>query len=177
MYNGGEKESPMEKKKAMLIPDQSSLEKMEEGRRPQSIFSRPPTPPSLEHPSIPEPEVLEKAIRRKYPGEYKLRILKEAETCTLFGQLGALLRREGLYSSHLTTWRRQKEQGILDALSPKKRGPKTLKRNPLAQKVIEQDREIQKLRQKLHQAETIIEVQKKISEILQIPIRSDGRNS
>jgi len=167
----------MEKKKAMIYQDQSSLEKMEEGRRPQSIFSRTPTTPSPEHPSTPDPEVPEKAIRRKYPGEYKLRILQEADTCTLSGQLGALLRREGLYSSHLTTWRRQKEQGILDALAPKRRGPKTLKRNPLAVKVTQLERENQKLRQKLHQAETIIEVQKKISEILQIPIPSDERIS
>jgi len=167
----------MEKKKAMITQDQSSLVKMDVGRRPESIFTRTPTQTSLAPPGNHDPEVPEKAVRRKYPGEYKLRVLKQAETCTLPGQLGALLRREGLYSSHLTTWRRQKEQGMLDALSPKKRGPKTLKRNPLAQKVIEQDREIQKLRQKLHQAETIIEVQKKISEILHIPIQSDERIS
>ncbi|MCG6535386.1 MAG: transposase [Syntrophales bacterium LBB04] len=163
----------MEKKKAMIIPDHSSLEKMEEGRRPQSIFSRNPNPPSVDLRSIPEPEVLEKAIRRKYPGEYKLQILKEADTCTQPGQLGALLRREGLYSSNLTTWRRQKQQGMLEALSPKKRGRKSLKRHPLALKVTQLERENQKLRQKLHQAETIIDVQKKISEILQIPIQKD----
>jgi transposase len=177
MYNGGEKESQMEKKKAMIIQDQSSLEKMEEGRRPQSIFSRTPTTPLPEHPSTHDPEVPEKAIRRKYPGEYKLEVLKEADACTLPGQLGALLRREGLYSSHLTTWRRQKEQGILDALTPKRRGPKTLKRNPLTLKVAQLERENQKLRQKLRQAETIIEVQKKISEILQIPIPNEEGNS
>jgi transposase len=173
MYNGGERESQMEKKKAMIIPDQNSLEKMEEGRRPQSIFSRNPNPPSVDLGSIPDPEVPEKAIRRKYPGEYKLQILKEADTCSQPGQLGAFLRREGLYSSNLTTWRRQKEQGMLEALSPKKRGRKSLKCNPMALKVIQLERENQKLRQKLHQAETIIEVQKKISEILQIPIQKD----
>ena len=167
----------MEKKKAMITQDQSSLEKMEEGRRPQSIFSRTPSKPLPDHPSTPDPEVPEKAIRRKYPGEYKLEVLKEAETCTLPGQLGALLRREGLYSSHLTTWRRQKEQGILEALSPRKRGPKLLKRNPLALKVTQLERENQKLQHKLKQAETIIEVQKKISEILQIPIQNDERMS
>jgi transposase-like protein len=177
MYNGGEKESQMEKKKAMITPDQSSLEKMEEGRRPQSIFSRTPTQSRTDHPSPPDPEVPEKAIRRKYPGEYKLEILKEAETCTLPGQLGALLRREGLYSSHLTTWRRQKEQGILDALNPKRRGPKTLKRNPLTLKIVQLEREVQRLQRKLRQAETIIEVQKKISEILQIPIQHEEGNS
>jgi transposase len=177
MYNRGEKESPMEKKKAMIISDQSSLEKMEEGRRPQSIFSRTPNKPLSDYPSPPDPEVPEKAIRRKYPGEYKLKILKEAETCTLPGQLGALLRREGLYSSHLTTWRRQKEQGMLDALAPKRRGPKTLKRNPLTLKVAQLEREVQRLQRKLRQAETIIEVQKKISEILQIPIQNEEEKS
>jgi transposase len=95
------------------------------------------------------------------------------ETCTLPGQLGALLRREGLYSSNLNTWRRQKEQGILAALSPKKRGPKMVKRNPLVLKVTQLEREIQRLQHKLHQAETIIEVQKKISEILQIPVQKN----
>lgn len=163
----------MEKKKAMITTDQSSLVKMDVGRRPESIFTRTPTQPTTDHPSPPDPEVPEKAIRRKYPGEYKLRVLKEAETCTQPGQLGALLRREGLYSSNLTAWRRQKEQGMLSALSPKKRGPRTLKRNPLALKVTQLERENQKLRQKLHQAETIIEVQKKISEILQIPIQKN----
>lgn len=163
----------MEKKKAMVIQEQNSLEKMEEGQRPQSIFSRTPTPLSLNHPSNLDPEVPERAIRRKYPGDYKLRILKEAEACTLPGQLGALLRREGLYSSNLNTWRRQKEQGILEALSPKKRGPKMVKKNPLVLKVVQLEKEIQRLRHKLHQAETIIEVQKKISEILQIPIQKD----
>jgi transposase len=177
MYNGGEKESHMEKKKAMITQDQSSLVKMDVGRRPESIFTRTPTQPATNHPSIPDPEVPEKAIRRKYPGEYKLRIIQEAETCTLPGQLGAFLRREGLYSSHLTTWRRQKEQGILDALAPKRRGPKTLNRNPLALKVAQLDQENQRLKRKLQQAETIIEVQKKISEILQIPIQNDERIS
>jgi len=177
MYNGGEKESQMEKKKAMITQDQSSLVKMDVGRRPESIFTRKPTQPAIDHPSPPNPEVPEKAIRRKYPGEYKLEILKEAETCTHPGELGALLRREGLYSSHLTTWRRQKDQGMLSALSPKKRGPKNLKRNPLNLKIAQLEREIQRLQRKLQQAETIIEIQKKISEILQIPIQSDERTS
>ena len=167
----------MEKKKAMITQDQSSLVKMDVGQRPESIFTRTTTQPATNHQSIPDPEVPEKAIRRKYPGEYKLKILKEAETCTLSGELGALLRREGLYSSHLTTWRRQKEQGILDALAPKRRGPKTLKRSPLTLKVAQLEREVQRLQRKLKQAETIIEVQKKISEILQIPIQHEERTS
>jgi transposase len=176
MYNGGGKESNMEQKKSLLSQERS-LEKMEVGQRPESIFSRTPNQPSFNHQGIPDPEVPEKAIRRKYPVDYKLRILKEAEACTLPGQLGAVLRREGLYSSNLTAWRRQKEQGMLAALSPKKRGPKNLKRNPLSFKVIQMEREIQKLKHKLHQAETIIEVQKKISEILQLPVQKDDERT
>ena len=167
----------MEQKNLETNHEEKSLEKMEVGRKPESVFSRTAhliSPNSL---GVADPEVSEKAIRRKYPGEYKLRILQEAESCIQPGELGALLRREGLYSSNLTTWRRQKEQGMLEALSPKKRGRKALRKNPLALKVIQLERENQKLRQKLHQAETIIEVQKKISEILQIPIPKDEEKS
>ncbi len=74
--------------------------------------------------TIPETEVRERAVRRRFTAEYKLRILKEAESCTERGQLGALLRREGLYSTNLITWRRQLEKGTMEALSPRKRGPK-----------------------------------------------------
>ena len=70
---------------------------------------------------FPDPEVSEKAIRRKFTAKHKLRILQEVDRCTTQGQIGALLRREGLYSSNLTTWRRQREQGTLEALSPKHR--------------------------------------------------------
>ena len=73
-------------------------------------------------PAVPDPEVRERAARRRFTAEYKLRMLRQADACTGTGELGALLRREGLYSSHLTTWRRQREEGSLAALSPKKRG-------------------------------------------------------
>ena len=75
-------------------------------------------------------EVLEKPTRRRFTAEYKLHILREADACTESGCVGALLRREGLYSSHLNTWRRQREEGMLDGLQPKKRGRKTSVRNP-----------------------------------------------
>ena len=113
-------------------------------------------------------EVPEKAVRRRYPAAYKLRILKEAEACKETGQCSALLRREGLYSSHLTTWRRQAEQGRLEALSPRKRGPKVQKPHPLVKRVETLEKENQQLRHQLKQAETIIEVQKKISEMLHL---------
>jgi len=124
--------------------------------------------------TIPETEVRERAVRRRFMAEYKLRILKEAESCTERGQLGALLRREGLYSTNLITWKHQMEKGTLDALSPRKRGPKAKRPDPLARRNAELERENQKLKKKLRQAETIIDVQKKISEILQIPLNGNG---
>jgi transposase-like protein len=118
--------------------------------------------------SPPDPEVPEKKARRKFTAQYKLRIIEEANTCTKPGQIGVLLRREGLYYSNLSIWRKQKEKGLLEALSPKKRGRKEKEKNPLAQRVTQLERENERLRKKLKQAETIIDVQKKISEILGI---------
>ena len=116
----------------------------------------------------PDPEVPEQKPRRRFTVGYKLRILQEADACVESGQIGELLRREGLYSSNLTTWRKQREQGLLQALSPKKRGRKHKERNPLAPRVTQLEKENQCLEQKLRQAELIIEAQKKISEILGI---------
>jgi len=116
----------------------------------------------------PDPEVPEKKRRRKFTAKYKLRILSEADLCVEPGQIGDLLRREGLYSSHLTTWRRQRKEGLLDALSPKKRGRKKTPRNPLADRVARLEKDNRRLQQKLKQAELIIEAQKKMSEILGI---------
>lgn len=114
--------------------------------------------------NIPDPEVVPKAKRRKFSAEYKLRILGEADNCTEPGQIGALLRREGLYSSHLSTWRRQREQGVLEALSPKKRGRKG--KDELGKEVMKLQREKERLQARLEQAEMIIEVQKKLSRLL-----------
>jgi transposase len=130
--------------------------------------------------SPPDPEVPEKKLRRKFTAQYKLRILEEADTCARTGQIGAFLRGEGLYYSNLTTWRKQKEEGLLEALSPKKRGRKEKEKNPLAQRVTQLERENERLRKKLKQAETIIDVQKKISEILGISENlpeEEGNNS
>jgi len=117
-----------------------------------------------------DPEVLEKPTRRRFTAEYKLRILQEAAACTESGCVGALLRREGLYSSYLNTWRRQQEKGILDGLEPKKRGRKTAECNPLLSEVDRLQKENEQLTQRLKQAELIIEVQKKISQVLEIPL-------
>ena len=105
-----------------------------------------------------DPEVAERAARRRFTAEYKLQVLRHAEACASPGALGALLRREGLYSSHLTTWRRQREQGSLAALSPKKRGRLTAPSSPLARRVAELERDNAGLTQRLQQAETIIAV-------------------
>jgi len=120
----------------------------------------------------PDPQVLEKPTRRRFDRDYKLRILREVDQCTAPGQLGALLRREGLYSSHLNTWRQQRDQGILEALTPKKRGRQRAPHDPLVEEIQRLRRENERLTARLRQAETIIEIQKKASEILGIPLNS-----
>jgi transposase len=109
---------------------------------------------------VPDPEVVPQAKRRRFSAEYKLRILEEVDACTEPGQIGALLRREGLYSSHLTTWRRQRAQGQLAGLSPKRRGRKSSVDQALTQELDALKRENRHLQSRLQQAETIIEVQK-----------------
>ena len=118
--------------------------------------------------SPPDPEVPEKKPRRKFTANYKLGILSEADACTEQGQIGALLRREGLYSSNLTIWRRQRDDGLLRAMAPKKRGRKKKQKNPMATKVARLEKDNRRLQKKLKQAELIIEAQKKMSEILGI---------
>ena len=120
--------------------------------------------------SVPSPEVADKPRRRGFTVEYKLSVLKKADACTKPGELGTLLRREGLYSSTLSGWRRQRRQGTLAALRAKKRGRKADPVNPLAPRVAELEHEIRRLKQKLHHAETIIDVQKKLSEMLGVPM-------
>ena len=107
--------------------------------------------------STPDPEVIPKAERRRFTAEYKLRILSEADACTQRGEIGALLRREGLYRSHLDKWREQRRAGAFQALTPQKRGPKP---DPQATEITRLRRENERLQQRLQRAETIIEVQK-----------------
>lgn len=117
----------------------------------------------------PDPEVPEKPKRRRFSAKYKLDILRQADACREQGELGKLLRREGLYSSHLTTWRRQLEEGSLKALAPKKRGRKPDK-DRKSKREVQLERENRRLRKKLEQAETIIEIQKKVAALLGNPI-------
>jgi len=128
--------------------------------------------------TAPTPEVLEKPVRRRFTVEYKTRILAEADACAEPGMLGELLRREGLYSSYLTTWRRQRDDGVLAGLRPKRRGRKAKPKSPLADENKRLQRENQRLKEQLRQAELIIDVQKKVSEMLNIPLKTrDGEEA
>jgi transposase len=119
-------------------------------------------PPSMgDDATRPDPEVCEKKPRRRFTASYKLRILKEFDACTQPVEKGALLRQEGLYHSNICTWSRQREKGELQGLAPKKRGRRAKEVNPLAKRVAQLEWENRRLNEKLRQAETIIEVQKK----------------
>lgn len=118
--------------------------------------------------SAPDPEVHEKPHRRRFSAAYKLKILKEAEQFTERGHLGALLRREGLYHSNIRTWRKARERGELKALSDKKRGRKAKSKNPLIKENSLLKRDNERLRDELRKAMIVIDVQKKISELLEI---------
>lgn len=120
--------------------------------------------------SLTEVEVVAKAERRRFTAEYKLKVLREADSCKQSGEIGALLRREGLYWSNLITWRKQRERGELAGLSARKRGPKRRERNPLEERVRELERDNGRLKRRAERAEGIVELQKKISEILGIEL-------
>ncbi len=119
---------------------------------------------------LPDPEVNAVPQRRRLTAEYKLRILEEFEACREPGEKGALLRREGLYSSNIIRWRRLREAGMLTALLPKKRGPKKAQPDPLRQRVTELEWEKLRLESELAEAQLIIEVQKKISQIVGVEL-------
>jgi transposase-like protein len=160
----------------MLVTEQVVVGGTEGGRSPTGVPPTTTAAATLGAPAagngnpIPDPAVSEKPARRRFTAEYKLRILREVDRCTESGQLGALLRREGLYSSHLNTWRQQRDEGTLAGLTPKRRGRKANPDAPLIAENQRLQRETQRLAAKLRQAETIIEVQKKLSEILGIPL-------
>lgn len=122
-------------------------------------------------PTPPNPEVPERAQRRQFTATYKLRILEEADGCTAAGQLGALLRREGLYSSHLAEWRRHRAQGTLAALAPGRRGRPAASAPAAEFTHLRQENE--RLTRQLAVAEAIIEIQKKVSSLLGLTQASD----
>jgi transposase-like protein len=125
--------------------------------------------PTALRPPVPDSEVVARPRRRSFTAEYKRSILDQADAAQHSRAVGALLRREGLYASHLTTWRRQRKQGGIDALTPNKRGPKVVV-SPLVKKNREQQAVIDRLTKKLKNAELIIEVQKKVAALLGNPI-------
>lgn len=119
---------------------------------------------------IPDPEVTDKAVRRRFTAKYKLSILQQADSCSEAGSKGALLRREGLYSSNLNTWRRQRDEGTLAALTPKQRGRKAAPADPVALENEQLRKDNARLVKRLKQAELIIDVQKKVSQLLGITL-------
>jgi transposase len=114
--------------------------------------------------------VTSKAKRRRFTAEYKRKVLQEADACTESGQVGALLRREGLYSSHLTTWRQARERGELEGLAPKRRGPAAQEINPLAKELAAERREVARLKAENAKLQIICDVQKKVSQLLGVTL-------
>jgi transposase len=143
------------------------------GERSEPPRSGAPVPALTLSVSRPDPEVVAKPQRRSYTAEYKLRILREAEAAAVTrGAVGALLRREGLYSSLLAYWRRERAQGVREALTPQKRGPKS-KRNPMAEEMQKLQRQNTRLNEELRKAHIIIDVQKKVAALLGHPLADE----
>ena len=124
----------------------------------------------------PDPEVVAKPKRRQFTAEYRLRILEEADRCTQPGEVGRLLRREGLYSSHLTAWRKARRKGSLRELAAKKRGAKPAERNPLDAKVRALEAQVARLEHELHTAHTILDVQGKVAGLLGLNLEHGTRS-
>jgi transposase-like protein len=122
--------------------------------------------------SGPAIEVVAKATRRRFTVEYKRKIVREADACQTPGAVGALLRREGLYSSHLTTWRGARERGEL-AGAPKKRGPARRGPAPHAKRITELERESTRWRKRAERAEALVELQKQVAALLGTPLATE----
>ena len=123
--------------------------------------------------AAPDPEVVAKPMRRQFSAAYRLRIVEEADRCTESGELGRLLRREGLYSSHLSKWRQARREGSLQGLAPKKRGAKAKQRDPRDTKVRELEAKVARLEKELNKAHTILDVQGKVAGLLGFSLK-DG---
>lgn len=121
---------------------------------------------SAEAPRAGETEVVAKAQRRRFTAEYKRQVVREAERCTHPGEIGALLRREGLYASHLTTWRAARERGELAGLAPKRRGPKAPPLDPRDKKIAAQARELGQWQRRAERAEALVALQKQVAALL-----------
>jgi len=154
----------------LVAPSWSGGERSEPERSEGATSPETPADiPKVAAPTAPDPQVSAKAVRRQFTAAYKRRILQQADQYGP-GGIAALLRREGLYSSHLTSWRKQREAGEIAGLEPRKRGKKPAPRNPLAGEVQRLRRDNAWLQKRLRQAETIIEVQKKLCDVLGLTV-------
>ena len=146
----------------MLLPqtDAATGAGTDGGRRPTAV----PAPVAA------SPELSDRPRRRTFTAKDKLRILADADRAAATGGIGAILRREGLYSSALTSWRRQRDAGAIGGLSPAMRGPKTAEPNPLATELTRLQQDHARLTQRLTRAEAIIDIQKKVAALLGIPL-------
>lgn len=149
-----------------LGAQRSGGERSEPERRGAPNDDARPTPPST--------EVAERPVRRQFSTAYKLSIVQEADRCTEVGQIGALLRREGLYGSHLDKWRKLRAQGALDNATPPKRGPKPSGSPQLKAEIQRLQRENAKLEKKLKKANLVIEFQKKVAALLEMETDNEG---
>jgi len=139
----------------------------EEGRRPTLVSA----------PAAASPELSERPRRRTFTAEDKLRILGEIDRAAgIPGAIGAIMRREGLYSSAISDWRRQREAGAYEGLSPLKRGPKAVPAHPLSAEHAQLQRDYKRLEQRLERAEAVIDIQKKVALLLGLPIAGDGKS-
>jgi transposase len=172
MSRARKKKAEMNSLGVVLSPEGLAVAERSEGERSEPQRSAATAkvgagPLSASHPN---PEVVAKPKRRHFTAEYKQRILQEAEAAaTTRGDVGALLRQEGLYSSHLVTWRRERDQGIREALTPQKRGPRS-KRDPREEENQKLRRQNARLTEDLRKAHIIIDVQKKVAALLGHPI-------
>jgi len=157
----------LKRENGMVAPEWSEGERSETSRNEGATI--PLAAPTPRDSGVANPEVRDKAVRRRFTPTYKRRILQEADKCGP-GGIAALLRREGLYSSHLTTWRKLRATGEIAGLEPRKRGKKSVPRNPLAAENERLRRETQRLEKRLHQAEVIIDVQKKLCDLLGLTV-------
>jgi len=159
----------------MIAPERNEGERSEPSWSGGATISAAAVP-ATKGSDVADPEVDSKAIRRRFSAEYKRRILREVDECGS-GGVAALMRREGLYSSHLNTWRKQRKSGEIAGLAPRKRGKKPAPRNPLTAENEQLRRENTRLQKRLHQAETIVAVQKKLCDLLGLtvpPIEQNG---
>lgn len=153
-------------KNSAVEDERSGGDRREPERSSSSTAAAPASPPSP-----PDPEVGgDRPKRRTFTADYKKRILAEHDACSQPGEIGALLRREGLYSSLISEWKRQRDEGADAALAPRQRGRKAKIVDALAAKVAELERDKRRLEDRLCKAETIIDVQKKVSQLLGAPL-------